>query len=68
MRAQKKPGAILNIGSVAGLYPMTYEPIYSGTKGSMSFIYLIINFKLCFLNCDVVSAKSSDSLSKLESR
>ncbi|XP_047048063.1 prostaglandin reductase-3-like [Lolium rigidum] len=35
MRAQKKPGAVLNIGSVAGLYPMHYEPIYSGTKGGV---------------------------------
>nr|BAK05909.1 predicted protein [Hordeum vulgare subsp. vulgare] len=35
MRAQKKPGAIINIGSVAGLYPMHYEPIYSGTKGGV---------------------------------
>lgn len=33
MRSQKKPGVIINIGSVAGLYPMSYEPVYSGTKG-----------------------------------
>lgn len=35
MRSQKKPGAIINIGSVAGLYPMHYEPIYSGSKGGV---------------------------------
>jgi short-subunit dehydrogenase involved in D-alanine esterification of teichoic acids len=33
MRSQKKPGVIINIGSVAGIYPMSYEPVYSGTKG-----------------------------------
>uniref|UniRef100_A0A0A8YSV9 Enoyl reductase (ER) domain-containing protein n=1 Tax=Arundo donax TaxID=35708 RepID=A0A0A8YSV9_ARUDO len=35
MRSQKKPGVIINIGSVAGLYPMSYEPVYSGTKGGV---------------------------------
>jgi NADP-dependent 3-hydroxy acid dehydrogenase YdfG len=34
MRSQKKPGVIINISSVAGIYPMSYEPVYSGTKGS----------------------------------
>jgi len=33
MRSHKKPGVIINIGSVAGIYPMSYEPVYSGTKG-----------------------------------
>ncbi|KAL6846276.1 hypothetical protein ACP4OV_023724 [Aristida adscensionis] len=35
MRSRKKPGVIINIGSVAGLYPMSYEPVYSGTKGGV---------------------------------
>lgn len=61
MRAQKKPGAIINIGSVAGLYPMHYEPIYSGTKGWSLFIVLrnvlkmAILFVMCKLWCRVVT-------------
>ncbi|CAM0951698.1 unnamed protein product [Alopecurus aequalis] len=35
MRSLKKPGVIINIGSAAGLYPMTADPIYSGTKGGV---------------------------------
>ncbi|KAL6656142.1 hypothetical protein ACP70R_006968 [Stipagrostis hirtigluma subsp. patula] len=35
MRSQKKSGVIINIGSVAGIYPMSYEPVYSGTKGGV---------------------------------
>ncbi|TVU00586.1 hypothetical protein EJB05_53975, partial [Eragrostis curvula] len=35
MRSRKKPGVVINIGSVAGLYPMSYEPVYSGTKGGV---------------------------------
>ena len=60
MRAQKKPGAIINIGSVAGLFPMHYEPIYSGTKGWSLFVVLrnvlkIANlFVVCKLWCGVV--------------
>ncbi|WOK93988.1 zinc-binding alcohol dehydrogenase domain-containing protein 2 isoform X2 [Canna indica] len=35
MRARKKPGVIINIGSASGLYPMYPDPIYSGTKGGV---------------------------------
>ncbi|XP_066399552.1 uncharacterized protein [Miscanthus floridulus] len=35
MRSHKKSGVIINIGSVAGIYPMSYEPVYSGTKGGV---------------------------------
>ncbi|KAL6656141.1 hypothetical protein ACP70R_006967 [Stipagrostis hirtigluma subsp. patula] len=35
MRSQKKPGVIINIGSAAGLYPMFFDPIYSGTKAGV---------------------------------
>jgi short-subunit dehydrogenase len=47
MRSQKKPGVIINIGSVAGLYPMSYEPVYSGTKG---LLILEERFTICMLN------------------
>ncbi|KAG8057012.1 hypothetical protein GUJ93_ZPchr0002g24337 [Zizania palustris] len=35
MRSGKKPGVIINIGSAAGLYPMNFDPIYSGTKAGV---------------------------------
>ncbi|XP_074587154.1 uncharacterized protein LOC141843041 [Curcuma longa] len=35
MRARKKPGVIINMGSASGLYPMYADPIYSGTKGGV---------------------------------
>uniref|UniRef100_A0A0D9XEI8 Enoyl reductase (ER) domain-containing protein n=1 Tax=Leersia perrieri TaxID=77586 RepID=A0A0D9XEI8_9ORYZ len=35
MRSGKKPGVIINIGSAAGLYPMKFDPIYSGTKAGV---------------------------------
>ncbi|KAJ8766623.1 hypothetical protein K2173_001143 [Erythroxylum novogranatense] len=31
----KNPGVIINMGSAAGLYPMIFDPIYSGTKGGV---------------------------------
>jgi len=33
MEALKRPGAIINMGSASGLYPMYLDPIYSGSKG-----------------------------------
>ncbi|KAK7252045.1 hypothetical protein RIF29_35742 [Crotalaria pallida] len=35
MEAAKKPGAIINMGSASGLYPMFHDPIYSGSKGGV---------------------------------
>lgn len=35
MRALKKPGVIINVGSASGLYPMFADPIYAGTKGGV---------------------------------
>lgn len=35
MRYKKKPGAIINLGSASGLYPLYADPIYSGTKGGV---------------------------------
>ncbi|KAJ4716331.1 Zinc-binding alcohol dehydrogenase domain-containing protein 2 [Melia azedarach] len=35
MKATKKPGVIINMGSAAGLYPMYRDPIYSGSKGGV---------------------------------
>ncbi|KAJ6806238.1 prostaglandin reductase-3 [Iris pallida] len=35
MRAAKKPGIIINLGSASGLYPMPANPIYSGSKGGV---------------------------------
>jgi len=33
MEAAKRPGVIINLGSASGLYPMFFDPIYSGSKG-----------------------------------
>ncbi|KAK7400812.1 hypothetical protein VNO78_12119 [Psophocarpus tetragonolobus] len=35
MEAAKRPGVIINLGSASGLYPMMYDPIYSGSKGGV---------------------------------
>ncbi|PON69113.1 Polyketide synthase, enoylreductase domain containing protein [Parasponia andersonii] len=35
MQAAKRPGVIINLGSSAGLYPMYFDPIYSGSKGGV---------------------------------
>ncbi|KZV37445.1 zinc-binding alcohol dehydrogenase domain-containing protein 2 [Dorcoceras hygrometricum] len=35
MKAGKKPGVIINVGSASGLYPMYADPIYSGAKGGV---------------------------------
>ncbi|KAE9607270.1 putative 15-hydroxyprostaglandin dehydrogenase (NAD(+)) [Lupinus albus] len=35
MEAAKRPGAIINLGSASGLYPMYFDPIYSGSKGGV---------------------------------
>ncbi|XP_057417183.1 uncharacterized protein LOC130711530 isoform X2 [Lotus japonicus] len=35
MEAAKRPGAIINLGSASGLYPMYADPIYSGSKGGV---------------------------------
>lgn len=48
MEAAKRPGAIINLGSASGLYPMYADPIYSGSKGlsftSFGWIILFENF------------------------
>jgi short-subunit dehydrogenase len=41
MRSHKKPGVIINVGSAAGLYPMFFDPIYSGTKGAHMILYVL---------------------------
>ncbi|XP_061367130.1 uncharacterized protein LOC133310249 isoform X2 [Gastrolobium bilobum] len=35
MEAAKRPGAIINVGSASGLYPMYADPIYSGSKAGV---------------------------------
>ncbi|KAK0582628.1 hypothetical protein LWI29_027825 [Acer saccharum] len=35
MKARKKPGVIINLGSASGLYPMYVDPIYSCSKGGV---------------------------------
>ncbi|XP_052192327.1 uncharacterized protein LOC127801350 isoform X2 [Diospyros lotus] len=35
MKAAKKPGVIINMGSASGLYPMYADPIYSASKGGV---------------------------------
>ncbi|KAL9271223.1 putative quinone oxidoreductase, partial [Drosera capensis] len=35
MQAAQKPGAIINLGSSAGLYPSYKDPIYSASKGGV---------------------------------
>ncbi|XVF01244.1 hypothetical protein REPUB_Repub04eG0071300 [Reevesia pubescens] len=35
MQALQKPGVIINLGSSAGLYPMSMDPIYSASKGGV---------------------------------
>ncbi|WCJ17654.1 ARP protein (REF) [Euphorbia peplus] len=35
MKAAQKPGAIINLGSASGLYPMYNDPIYSASKGGV---------------------------------
>ncbi|XP_019422170.1 PREDICTED: prostaglandin reductase-3-like [Lupinus angustifolius] len=35
MEAAKRPGAIINVGSASGLYPMYFDPIYSASKGGV---------------------------------
>ncbi|CDO97165.1 unnamed protein product [Coffea canephora] len=35
MRAARKPGVIINIGSASGLYPAYHDPIYSASKGGV---------------------------------
>jgi NADP-dependent 3-hydroxy acid dehydrogenase YdfG len=45
MEALKRPGAIINLGSASGLYPMYGDPVYTGSKG-LSFTGLRI---FCFI-------------------
>lgn len=47
MRARKKPGVIINMGSASGLYPMYADPIYSGTKG-LAFLVAALQRKYIF--------------------
>uniref|UniRef100_A0A1J3FLM3 Zinc-binding alcohol dehydrogenase domain-containing protein 2 n=1 Tax=Noccaea caerulescens TaxID=107243 RepID=A0A1J3FLM3_NOCCA len=35
MRAKQKPGVIINMGSAAGLYPMSFDPVYAGAKAGV---------------------------------
>ncbi|KAI5661073.1 hypothetical protein M9H77_20396 [Catharanthus roseus] len=35
MKAARKPGVIINLGSASGLYPMYNDPIYSASKGGV---------------------------------
>lgn len=35
MEALKRPGAIINLGSASGLYPMYGDPVYTGSKGGV---------------------------------
>ncbi|GKV52123.1 hypothetical protein SLEP1_g58716 [Rubroshorea leprosula] len=35
MQAMQKPGVIINLGSSAGLYPSTKDPIYSSSKAGV---------------------------------
>lgn len=35
MEVVQRPGVIINIGSASGLYPMYFDPIYSGAKGGV---------------------------------
>lgn len=35
MQSMQKPGIIINMGSASGLYPMFFDPIYSGSKGGV---------------------------------
>lgn len=35
MQNTRKPGVIINLGSASGLYPMYFDPIYSGSKGGV---------------------------------
>ncbi|XP_039001824.1 probable quinone oxidoreductase [Hibiscus syriacus] len=35
MQALRKPGVIINLGSSAGLYPLSLDPVYSGSKGGV---------------------------------
>ncbi|CDY32846.1 BnaC08g02680D [Brassica napus] len=35
MKGKQKPGVIINMGSAAGLYPMSFDPIYSAAKGGV---------------------------------
>ncbi|XP_010536331.1 PREDICTED: zinc-binding alcohol dehydrogenase domain-containing protein 2 [Tarenaya hassleriana] len=35
MKSKQNPGVIINMGSAAGLYPMTFDPIYSASKGGV---------------------------------
>lgn len=44
MEAGGKPGVIINLGSASGLYPMYYDPIYSGSKGWL----LRVNLKVVY--------------------
>lgn len=38
MRSKNKPGVVVNMGSASGLYPMYFDPVYSGTKGNFSYV------------------------------
>jgi NAD(P)-dependent dehydrogenase (short-subunit alcohol dehydrogenase family) len=47
MRSKNKPGVIVNMGSASGLYPMSFDPVYSGTKGGV----VLFTRSLAFLKC-----------------
>ena len=43
MKGKQKPGVIINMGSAAGLYPMSFDPIYSAAKGLLvCLLFLLI--------------------------
>lgn len=46
MQSMQKPGVIINMGSSSGLYPMFFDPIYSGSKGLFFAIALPLIFSL----------------------
>lgn len=46
MKAKQKPGVIINMGSAAGLYPMTFDPIYSAAKGFVLTCLFLIYFHM----------------------
>ena len=41
MESMKKPGVIVNLGSAAGLYPLSSDPAYTASKGVLSVFYLL---------------------------
>lgn len=46
MEVVQRPGVIINIGSASGLYPMYFDPIYSGAKGLL--FVLLVSFPRLF--------------------